>query len=314
VEASQQSGGVAVTEPSATELPWLQALDREVFSAASNAVALESQLARLAGALAEITVSMALDAGYATPEALVSERYANAFNGAEPKIIQPALRKAGFSQSATGLMCGVSKQAVKKGEQRARNAARSGDSVPLEDHLPPGGSKDLETAHPVGGIADTSDPTRYNLGQLKTVALDLLKRATAQESEGLAALFADLAIKAAQKAIFKLKGRNTPPDELTVNPTIELEGAEVQLQDIVLALRCLADKPPRVISAIAIQAFEGRSQAIGKIVIQLDNAKDHLEGIGAKPGTCQGCGAKLDQLHRRETTCTACKPAASGHA
>lgn len=117
------------------ELPsWLLALDDAMQGVADAYTTLIERATRIRDAVAEITVSMARDAGYRSPQALVTERYEGMFRGLDAKVVQPALRAAGFSQSETALMCGVTKQAVKKAEHRKREAERQGYSVPPQDN------------------------------------------------------------------------------------------------------------------------------------------------------------------------------------
>lgn len=53
---------------------------------------------------------------------------------------------------------------------------------------------------PQGGISDTRDPTQYNTANLKTVADDLIRRATPEEATALVQLFTKYAERAERKA------------------------------------------------------------------------------------------------------------------
>ena len=53
---------------------------------------------------------------------------------------------------------------------------------------------------PSGGITDDCDVTEYNAGQLKSIARDLIRRASPQEASALHALFTKYALEAKERA------------------------------------------------------------------------------------------------------------------
>lgn len=110
--------------PDATTPLWLVALDDAVSQLALDAVELYEQAHDVLSAVNAITDEMAIEAGYRSANALVTERYKGVFKQSEPKIIVPTLRRAGWSQDAVAAMCGKKRGSVASIESRARAEAR----------------------------------------------------------------------------------------------------------------------------------------------------------------------------------------------
>lgn len=164
-----------MSDCSLPELPsWLLALDEAMQGVADAYTTLIERATRIREAVAEITVSMAMDAGYRSPQALVTERYEGMFRGLDAKVVQPALRAAGFSQSETALMCGVSKGSVHQREMRDRKQSGGGyertpqdNATVTDDHTSgiPEHVGDAETPQSSGNPSSQADIIPYTAPQ-----------------------------------------------------------------------------------------------------------------------------------------------------
>ena len=105
---------------------WLIQLDAKVAGLVGTLKDARAAADEVATCLHALTDKMAIEAGYASAEDLLSRRYAGQFKPVAAQA-RESLRQAGFSQSATALMCGTTRKAIESAEARDRKK----DQAPL---------------------------------------------------------------------------------------------------------------------------------------------------------------------------------------
>lgn len=140
-----------------------------------------ADVVKAVGAIAQETervVAYLADEGMNPEEAwqLVADRYAGRLSGADPKV-RPQLRTAGYSQSATAEIFGVSREAIKNQESRGRAKSGAKKAAPHTDD-PDDISPELQAAY--DDYANCGSTCQQNVWGIVSKMMKRLKREYAE--------------------------------------------------------------------------------------------------------------------------------------